>query len=234
MEKIPLLLLRLEAPLQSWGDRARWRYRNTGNEPTKSGIVGLLSCALGYKRGDSRIIDLDKSLKMGVRIEQEGEILEDFCTVKVENFTRANGKSKDKTELIYKDYLQNACFLVVLSGETSILKKLKNALLRPYWSLYLGRKACVPSRPIFDSIINKYSSIEEALEKISWATEFNFLYPEDFVAPESLRCIVDDPNGELTRNDIIKNSPTRIYGSRRVKEYWIKTPKILIEIEKTV
>ena len=41
----PILLLRLEAPLQSWGTRSRWDVRDTATEPTKSGIIGLLGCA---------------------------------------------------------------------------------------------------------------------------------------------------------------------------------------------
>ncbi|MFW9879088.1 MAG: CRISPR-associated protein Cas5, partial [Candidatus Thorarchaeota archaeon] len=31
-----LLVLRLEGPLQSWGLRARWDYRDTSTEPSKS------------------------------------------------------------------------------------------------------------------------------------------------------------------------------------------------------
>ena len=45
-----ILLLRLEGPLQSWGGRARWDVRDTGRIPTKSGIVGLLGCALDIGR----------------------------------------------------------------------------------------------------------------------------------------------------------------------------------------
>ena len=41
------LLLWLEAPLQSWGADSKFGRRDTGNFPTKSGITGLLLCALG-------------------------------------------------------------------------------------------------------------------------------------------------------------------------------------------
>ena len=41
------LFLRLEGPLQSWGERGHWAVRDTAPEPTKSGVVGLLGCALG-------------------------------------------------------------------------------------------------------------------------------------------------------------------------------------------
>ena len=41
------LLLRLAAPLQSWGMDSKFETRKTNREPTKSGVVGLLAAALG-------------------------------------------------------------------------------------------------------------------------------------------------------------------------------------------
>ena len=41
------LLLRLAAPLQSWGSDSKFETRKTDREPTKSGVVGLLAAALG-------------------------------------------------------------------------------------------------------------------------------------------------------------------------------------------
>jgi CRISPR system Cascade subunit CasD len=36
------LFLRLEGPLQAWGERGRWSIRDSAAEPTKSGVIGLL------------------------------------------------------------------------------------------------------------------------------------------------------------------------------------------------
>src|SRR5579859_3193440 len=78
----PILLLRLEGPLQSWGSRARWDVRDTQTEPTKSGIVGLLGCALGYPMGDARLeTELDAGFRFGVRVENPGSVLEDYQTI---------------------------------------------------------------------------------------------------------------------------------------------------------
>ena len=52
-----VLLLRLAGPLQSWGVESRFKYRDTGREPSKSGVVGLLCAALGRKR-DEPVDDL--------------------------------------------------------------------------------------------------------------------------------------------------------------------------------
>lgn len=43
----PYLLLWLEAPLQAWGHDSKFGRRDTLNFPTKSGVLGLLCCALG-------------------------------------------------------------------------------------------------------------------------------------------------------------------------------------------
>lgn len=48
------LLLRLAAPLQSWGADSKFETRKTNREPTKSGVIGLLAAALGLRRDDAR------------------------------------------------------------------------------------------------------------------------------------------------------------------------------------
>lgn len=42
-----ILRLTLSGPLQSWGDRSKFWNRQTQAFPTKSGIIGLIFCALG-------------------------------------------------------------------------------------------------------------------------------------------------------------------------------------------
>ena len=64
-DKVYTLLLRLSAPLQSWGSESVYDNRETDDMPTKSGVIGMLAAALGRKRSDS-LEDLVK-LKFGVR-----------------------------------------------------------------------------------------------------------------------------------------------------------------------
>ena len=47
------LLLRLAGPMQSWGTQSRFTIRDTGLEPSKSGIIGLLCAALGKPRDET-------------------------------------------------------------------------------------------------------------------------------------------------------------------------------------
>ena len=67
-----ILLLRLEGALQSWGDHAKWDVRDSGDFPSKSGVVGLLACAMGLERGDPKIADLSAHLHMAVRADRPG------------------------------------------------------------------------------------------------------------------------------------------------------------------
>ena len=63
-----VLLLRLAGPLQAWGVKSRFTVRSTELAPTRSGIIGLVSAAVGRRRTDP-IEDL-LSLRFGVRKDQ--------------------------------------------------------------------------------------------------------------------------------------------------------------------
>ena len=66
------LLLRLEGPMQSWGTQSRFRDRDTGLEPSKSGVIGLLCAALGRLR-EEPVGDLT-GLRFGVRADKPGTL----------------------------------------------------------------------------------------------------------------------------------------------------------------
>ena len=63
-----VLLLRLAAPLQAWGDESKFETRRTMPYPTKSGVVGMVAAALGRSRSES-VSDLT-ALGFGVRIDR--------------------------------------------------------------------------------------------------------------------------------------------------------------------
>ena len=221
MTTIPIIILRFTGPMQSWGINSRWNFRDTSSEPTKSGIIGLLACALGYKTLDLKIEkELDKNLKVGLRIDRPGIVTTDFHTVSGLH-TIATGKSKVHTELSYRSYIEDASFLIVVTGPLTLLKKIEHALKKPKWPIYLGRKSCIPTQPILEILTQEYSSLKEALKTIPW----NKFTSKDNV-PEILRCVIEDENGNLLRKDAIRINPARIYGTRRISECWIKTPLI--------
>jgi len=84
------LLLRLQGPLQSWGE-SPLEVRQTRLEPTKSGVIGLICCCLGMRRNgcydpsssyrDTHItVGKLAKLKMGVRVDRQGSLWKDFHT----------------------------------------------------------------------------------------------------------------------------------------------------------
>lgn len=133
------LLLRLAAPLQSWGDSAKFETRGTGREPTKSGVIGLAAAALGISREDTAALEPLHALRFGIRVEREGKLLRDFHIAKTE-----------KTSYVtYRDYLSDAVFLAGLeSDNAAFLQKLEYALQHPVYPLFLGRRACPVTLPL--------------------------------------------------------------------------------------
>lgn len=139
------LLLQLAGPLQSWGTRSRFDHRDTELEPSKSGVIGLLACALGRGRDES-VVDL-AALRMGVRVDREGVIGRDFHTA--QNVLKADQSGRQDTALSERFYLADAVFLVGLeSADHAHLATLHRALLAPHWPIFLGRRSFVPGSPV--------------------------------------------------------------------------------------
>lgn len=161
------LVLRLEGVLQSWGERSYWNNRDTALFPTKSGIVGLLGCAFKYSRGNPEIERLSQKLQIVVRTERKGSLLEDFHVVAGEPMLGGHGKKRSvgDTLVTHRYYLQDAFFTVFLIGEKEILSEIKNALENPGWAIYLGRKSCLPSRPVLDGEIKDFISVDSMLSE---------------------------------------------------------------------
>src|SRR5512136_1449116 len=95
-----VVLLRLSGPLQAWGVQSRFSIRDTGLEPSKSGVIGLLCAALGRSR-TADLTDL-AALRLGVRVDREGRLAYDFHTA--QNVLKAGGGLKD-TEPSRRYYL---------------------------------------------------------------------------------------------------------------------------------
>lgn len=142
-----VLLLRLAGPMQSWGTQSRFTIRDTGFEPSKSGVIGLICAALGRPRSAS-IEDLAE-LRMGVRVDHEGNMSSDYHTTL--NVIKASGAKPTHGEAVLSTryYLADADFLVGLEGDNlHLLEEIDAALANPRWPLYLGRKAFPLGEPV--------------------------------------------------------------------------------------
>jgi len=215
---VTTLLLRLCAPLQSWGTQSRFNHRDTGREPSKSGVIGLLCAALGKPRherpedGYPALADL-ASIRMGVRVDQAGTLLVDYHTA--QDVAKAEGGVK-KSVVSYRHYLVDASFLVGLEGPPELLTKLDNALRKPVWHLALGRKSCVPALPVRlpddapdgPGLVDK--PLEEALRSVSVIRQARDQAPVGLVLETA------GPEG-YTRQDVPLSFDSRRFGSRLVE-----------------
>ncbi|MFP4527953.1 MAG: type I-E CRISPR-associated protein Cas5/CasD [Candidatus Kapaibacterium sp.] len=151
------LLMRLRAPMQSWGDHSRFIDRDTGREPTKSGVIGLICAAMGIPReGD---ISHLSAMRFGIRVNREGRIKTDFHTAGKSGYIRAKG-AVEKEDLIvtHRHFLADADFLAGFeSQDSALLDSIHRALRSPVWDLYLGRKSFTPSLPVYikNGVVNK-------------------------------------------------------------------------------
>lgn len=150
------LLLRLAAPLQSWGVASKFDIRDTAREPTKSGVIGLLAAALGRSRTEN--LDDLKDLYFGVRIDQPGILLRDYHT--------ARQKKNVASFVTTRYYLADAVFLVGLEGEENFLQKLAVALQNPVFPLYLGRRSCPPVGRLVLGLRER--ALRQAIEEEPW------------------------------------------------------------------
>lgn len=210
-----VLLLRLAGPMQSWGTRSRFSNRDTGLEPSRSGVIGLLCAARGIPREDDVALKAfapDK-LKMAVRVDREGRLMRDYHTA--QEVRRADtSKKPQETVLSERYYLADADFLVGLEGDPAFLGLLAAALAAPVWQLCLGRKAFVPACPVCEGVVS--GEVGSVLRDRSWRKRV--LYEKPPVG--QLRYVVEVAYGEgEPRQDVPLSfvSRDRKFGVRHVK-----------------
>lgn len=215
------LFLKLEGPLQAWGERARWSVRDSASEPTKSGVVGLLGCALGIG-DDAALRNLSGQLRMAVRIDQPGSMIRDYHTI-VGGVLAANGKIKinantkqAETVVTWRQYLCDACFVVALqSSDPALIQRLALAVQQPFWPVYLGRKSCPPTCPPFAGT-GDFENLEAAL----------MAFPLPAQAQGSLRAVIECTQNEgVRRRDEIDSRSARSFLPRYTREILISMPE---------
>ena len=71
------ILLKFAGSMQSWGTDSHFETRHTDLYPSKSGVLGLVAAALGWRRNDERIEELNR-ICFAVRVDQPGTMLMDY------------------------------------------------------------------------------------------------------------------------------------------------------------
>lgn len=227
----PYLLLWLEGPLQAWGHDSRFGRRDTLDFPTKSGVLGLLCCALGAG-GEQRellehLADLDLQLVAYTPADKLGEamprlpLLRDFHMVgsgyddadpwqsllipKTSEGKKAVGGG---TKMTYRYYLQAMAYAVALQVPADQAETMAAALQNPVWDIYLGRKACVPTELVYQGT---FTTADDALTAAA-----NLAQQKDRAA--SFVVLQGEHDGEvITLNDVpLQFGSHKRYRDRRV------------------
>lgn len=161
------LVLRFDGPMMSFGGPVVDNLGVTVAHPGRSMVVGLLANALGWDHVEvDRLDALQARLVVASRADRPGARLTDYQTVDLGQShlshpgwtsrgraeTRGGGFSGG-THIRYREYVVDACYTVLvglLTPGDPDLAALLAAIERPARPLFLGRKTCLPARPLFD------------------------------------------------------------------------------------
>jgi CRISPR system Cascade subunit CasD len=183
-----VLILRLEAPLMSFGTVAVDNWRPSGPFPALSAVTGLLGAALGLKRHQTNDLQrLQDRLRLATRIDRRGEAFTDYQTVDLgqpwmdgsekgvgwttrhQVEARGKGQANRGTHIRHRQYWADAIATLALTlepaEETPAVEEAAEALRRPCHPLFLGRKGCPPAGPILVGA-REAESLREALAAV--------------------------------------------------------------------
>ena len=186
--------------MQSWGDSSKHVYRETRNEPTYSGILGLIKSSMGIRSNHPKAKEL-LSLRMAVRVDNQG--IKECDYQNAGNFVKLIGKGKQSVQT-WRYYLSSdSQFTVALTGDDILVDEIIEGLNHPCYHLYMGRLAC----PITTPIISKVTNDENPFDALT-------LLPSKNV----VRFIVET-NEKTIDSERVEDVPIsdKVYGARNIQ-----------------
>ena len=197
------LILSLEAPLMAFGGETIDNYGVIRWFPAASMLTGLLANALGWRRIErERHQGLQDRLVFAARIDREpadNAKLTDFQTAQLggsdQGWTtqgvpegRAGGANTyNAPHLRHRDFWVDMHVTVALRLEPAdnapTLDDLAAALQEPVRPLFIGRKPCLPSEPLFGGFVEGESALK-AILSAPLADDANETAPVRLLWPE--------------------------------------------------
>lgn len=160
------LVLHLAAPLMAFGGVAVDHVGPTRRFPAASALTGLIGNALGLDWSDRAAHqDLQDRLIFASALIREGHLLTDTQNAQLGANDKGwtthgtpegrDGASYDAPHRRRRDYLADAELRVVLRLTEGLpdLDAVARALDRPARPLFIGRKPCLPARPLFGGFV---------------------------------------------------------------------------------
>lgn len=180
------LLFTVYAPLGACGEIAVGERRMGWGRPARSAILGLVAAAQGRERAEETAHrQLDASLYYAVRTDAPGRPLIDYHTAQTPKARKAGtfATRRDELEsgdlntvLSSREWRADACFTVALWPRPNSgvdLDAIADALRRPCFTLYMGRKAAplgLPLAPAIigaDTFVDAFATRERNVEEVA-------------------------------------------------------------------
>ena len=164
------LILNLEAPLMAFGGETIDNLGGIRPFPAVSMLTGLFANALGWRRVErERHQALQDRIVFAARIDRElavGARMTDFQSAAITNRDQSwttrgvpegRGGGTYTNWLRYRDYYADMRVTVALrlqpADDAPTLDELADALREPKRPLFIGRKPCLPSVPLFGGFV---------------------------------------------------------------------------------
>ncbi|HEB97324.1 MAG TPA: type I-E CRISPR-associated protein Cas5/CasD [Sedimenticola thiotaurini] len=171
------LILRLDAPLMSFGGVMIDQHGVIDRFPGHALLTGLIGNALGWRHGDGeRLVALQARLRLAARWDVRPKRIVDYHTAdlgqpKMKGYSpgkepaawttrgttegRGSGDATKGTHIRYRHYWSDGLMTLALAltdAPGPSLTVVHEALRRPARPLFLGRKTCLPARPLLDPV----------------------------------------------------------------------------------
>jgi CRISPR system Cascade subunit CasD len=161
-----LVLFRMEAPIAAFGDLAVGERRGSHRRPSHSAVAGLAAAALGLGRDSPGLEALADGFLLAVRTDAIGSPLADFHTAQTPPQRRGRSYATRRRELANKndlgtiisrrDYWTDAAFTILMWPKAELAftpQAIADALKRPVYALFAGRRACPLGAPLAARVI---------------------------------------------------------------------------------
>jgi len=182
-----VLILRLQAPLMSFGETKIDNISPTIMFPGASMIAGFLANALGFDHAEAECTQrLQDRLILASRQDLAGKLLVDYQTVDLSQpriaqawttygkVEKHGGSVNDGTHQRWVYYISDAVYTVAVALGRKIepddprVQDLAVALRHPARPIFFGRKSCVPSAPPLLGLIEA-DNVLHALQQVPFS-----------------------------------------------------------------
>ncbi len=176
------LIIKLQGAMQAWGGHTYEDYRPSLIFPTRSAVTGLLGACLGIEREDIQALKaLNGCFQLTVRankrkiVQRENskekplvsmQKITDFHTV--QHARKVDGKPRPEAIVSRREYLCDAEFTLALAFVEDAgydFGRVKQAIQKPVYTPFLGRRSCPIQRPLYEAVVNAENA-QTALSKI--------------------------------------------------------------------